>query len=694
MIIELENLVTKILSIFFFSKILNSDESFNFDFNKVKSNIVEKGDLIKLEGRKIYKLFKQVNFYKEIRNKDKIDKFYRLLNDKDLIKNLYKAVIFNYPRLQTKKRKRKTIKSIFKLIKVGKINTLLSFVVRKLIRRRRYLWKHINIIIYRAPFILIGKDYKIYKQKIATTYISQTNKYSINYTKKKKVNAKYIKCVELLLSRSFRIEFNRFFKNILYINKILYYLFNRFYSLLFQYSQKLYDKYFAIPYKGKNRSFNEIMSRFLSVTQKGKEELMLSILLVQKHKLEKRILKSLQSKRDLPIEAFVNLMEREKYYPKHRRTKLPLKAYKWLMKHVYDDMALEEKEYNSRPRVIIEKREEIVESTYPYLPRDPLKFQRDVSNEQFKRTKPLKYRIIRLTKPKVALQPKFFNFYKSGGFISKNLLRTKLNSKKNIPQRVQRILVFCEIVYKNLLKSYKNFFNLIKKFKILYLYNENLKYKISSFIGFCLSLIVSPIFCRISEEREYAHQLKVFLNNYLIRLRLFKRFDLANSFCEVNKGYIFPKKKNLAFYKRLVANVPKIMRRKPNYIFMRYMYKRSFKRLTIRIRSKAVAIYGIRPLYKYNLMATDYCSPMNLKKRFMGKGNFYLTQPNVNFKAKAKHKLYFSALKRSFGYSAAYHINARLYYFSPYNLFLKKVNDDILPEEDSITKYQTYSYQR
>lgn len=418
---------------------------------------------------------------------------------------------------------------------------------------------------------------------------------------------------------------------------------------------------------------------------------MLSILLIRKHQVEKRLLKNLQKKREKPLEKYIQIMEREKYYPKHRRTQIPLRIKKWLMKHVYDDMELEFKESYSRPRVIIEKREEIVEESYPYLPRDPLRFQRDVERDQFKKTKPLKFRIIKLTRPKVILQSKYFNYYKTGKTLSKNLLRTKLNSRVNVPQRVQRILIFCESFYKNLLKgnTYKHFLSLINKFKILYLYKPHLKNKLSTFIGFLLLLIVSPIFRGISEERDYAHHLKVFLNNYLVRLRLFKRYDLANSFNTVNDGYLLPTEENLDFYKKIVVKARKIMLKKPNYIFMRYMYRRSFKRLTIRIRSKISAVFGVMPLFRHNLMATDACSPMNLKKRCMTKGGFYLLQPNVDFKVKSKFRFYISALKRTYGYSAAYHTNAKLYYFSPYNLFLKKFDKELLPEEDIITKYRT-----
>lgn len=692
---EIEKVVSQVLATNSISRVLNFsyEQPFSIeDFDQVQENYNEKNHDLVGEAKTIDNLFKRINYQKDIKDQLKLKKLDFLLKDKDLIKNFFKAFILNRPQLK----KRRTVKKILQNIQRGNLHKLISFVIKKLIKRRKYLWKHINIIMPRVNFILIGKDYKIYKKKLSRTFISQVNKYSIKKSKKKRLNAKYIKCVELIFPKSFLIEFRRFFKYILHINKMLYYFFNKFYSLLFKYSPKLYDKNFVISFRGKIRSFNEVMSRFLSVNNKGKKKLMLSILLMRKHQVEKRLLKNLRQKRELPLERYIKIMEREKYYPKHRRTKLPLRIQKWLMKHVYDDMALEFKESYSRPRVIVEKREEIVETTYPYLPRDPLRFQRDVERDQFKKSKPVKFQIIKITRPKVVLQSKYFNYYKTGKSISKNLLRTKLNSKVNVPQRVQRILRFCESFYKNLLKgnSYKHFLSLINKFKILYLYKPYLKNKLSTFIGFFLLLIVSPIFRGITEERDYAHQLKVFLNNYLVRLRLFKRYDLANSFNSVNDGYILPTDKNLDFYKKIIVNARKIMQKKPNYIFMRYMYRRSFKRLTIRIRSKIATVFGVMPLFRYNLMATDSCSPMNLKKRFMNKGCFYLLQPNVDFKVKSKYRFYISALKRTYGYSAAYHTNAKFYYFSPYNLFLKKFNNDLLPEEDIIAKYQELCFKK
>ena len=121
---------------------------------------------------------------------------------------------------------------------------------------------------------------------------------------------------------------------------------------------------------------------------------------------------------------------------------------------------------------------------------------------------------------------------------------------------------------------------------------------------------------------------------------------------------------------------------------MKFMHRRSLKRLTIRIRSKIAVARGILPLFKYNLVATDACSPINIKKRFKNKGYHYLFQPDVNKKAKGKYKYYLSALKKTFGYSTTFHTNARLYYFSPFNLFLKNPDEINIALADGVAKYK------
>lgn len=542
------------------------------------------------------------------------------------------------------------------------------------------------------PFFVIGKNYKIYKKKIGRTYESQKkSKYVLTYSKKHKLNPNFLKCVEIFINKRFRREFIRFFRRVYHINVLLHYFYHRFYQYLARYSSSIFDKHFSIPYKGKVRDFDYIMTKFSEVTTKGKRELFYIIVGLKKHNYEKRIFHSLKKRRRLPLEQFIKRLENEKYLPFKQRTKLIPKIHKWLMTHVYEDMANEKRESFARPRVIIEKREDLIEETYPYLPRYPVRFQRDIKNENFKKTKILKYKIINLTKRKVIFQSHYFRYYKDGSkLISRNLIKTKANSKINIPIRIQRLYHYCTTFYRNLLKEngYVNFIRMIVKFKTLYLYNPKFKNKTSSFIMFFLTLVMSPLFRGISKEREYAHDLKVFLNNYLIRLRLFKRYQFLNSFTNLKGGYILPIPKYYKFLKKLRDNSLKIMHKRQDIIFSKFMYRKSFKRLTIRIRSKASMVAGIMPLYKYNFMASDGFSPINLKKKFLNNVVHVLLQPNIDYKVKTKYRLYISALKRSYNYSAAYHTDARLYYYTPYNLFIKKFEKEVLPEEDFIAKYK------
>ena len=613
--------------------------------------------------------------------KKKLEKINFILKDKELLKILYKAFYLNKPKFKRKK----VFSRIIKTIRRGKFQNLLGFVVNKLVKRRKSLWRHIHIIMCKVDFFVIGKNFRLFYKQIANTFISQTDTYCLNDQQQARLNAKFIKCVELKLDKAFRIEYRRYFNNIIYLNKMIHFLYKKFYPILVQYCKKICDKYFVIPYKGKTRPFTEIMDSYLEVNRKEKKNIESSIFNLRKFKVEKYLLSNLQKKKEIDLEPYLIIRAREKYYAKHRRTKIDPKIEHWLMKHVYADMALEDKESFTRPRVNLEKREEILEETYPYLPRYSVKLERDLKNEDFKRAKPTKYRIIRLTRPKIVLQPSFFQDSKRKNLIiSKNVLKLKSNSKVGIPHRVQRIIRGCEVFYKKLLRNngYEQFMGLIKKFKLKYLFDSEFRNKPSTIMSYFLFLIMNFKYTGITREREYAHHLKLFLQKYLVRLRLFKRYDLANAFNCVQTGYIIPTRANLAAFKRIKGKARKIMEKKPNYVFMSYMLRKSLKRLTIRIRSKAGAIRGIAPLFKYNLMGTDACSPMNLKKNYMNKGSYYLLQPNVDNKVNYKWKSYNSAVKRTLGYYIAYHTNAKLYYFAPYNLFLKKFEEELLPEED------------
>jgi len=173
-------------------------------------------------------------------------------------------------------------------------------------------------------------------------------------------------------------------------------------------------------------------------------------------------------------------MEKEKYYPKYKRTKFHFRIKKWLNKYIKQELKNEYREYYTRPRVILDKREEEIEVTYPYLPRDPLVFQRDLDAEDFKKKKLVKSKIIRLTKPWIALQSNFFKYSKRGSrIVSHNLLYSKLNSKIHVPERVQRITDSCIKFYKNFFKdnSYASYNFFYDKLKFLLIYKPYLKKK-------------------------------------------------------------------------------------------------------------------------------------------------------------------------------------------------------------------------
>jgi hypothetical protein len=381
-------------------------------------------------------------------------------------------------------------------------------------------------------------------------------------------------------------------------------------------------------------------------------------------------------------------MEKEKYYSNYRKTRFNPRLKKWLMKYVNDELNAEFCEYFSRPRVILEKREEEVTSSYPYLPRKPLLFQRDLDTRSFRRKKNIKFHIIRLTKPWIVMQSQFFK-YKGSNLVSRNLLLNKLNHRLAIPERIERINRSCKNFYKNLLKnnSYYSFIDLITKLKTYFLLKPKLIRNKKFIFLYLLSSMVSSLFSGITEDREYATQLHTFLTHYLVRLRRYKRFDSTRLITELKTGYVKPKPQNLRYLRRFFRKAKNIIKKRPNYTVIKFMHRRSLKRLTVRIRSKIAVARGLSSLFKYNLVATELCSPINIKKHFKNKGFHYLFQPDVNKKAKTKYKYYLSALKRTYGYSTTFHTNARLYHFSPFNLFLKHPDDKSIAQADGVAKY-------
>ena len=616
-------------------------------------------------------LFRKITKYARFKKTSYKAKLDTILKDKLLLKHLIQSFYFTTP----KKVKKKNLKRIYKIVLKNRLFKLIGRIIKKLVLRRKLLWLNIQINIVRfAKFFLIGKDYKIYRKRLAYSFRSQTNKYIVNISKKRRLNTKFIKCVEYLFDRKLMQKIKGVLNKIAKINLHLRYFLNRFPSKLVKYKIKLSDKHFVIPVNSKILSFDESLEHFSKGTLKHKNKILDTILFLYKHKLEKRLLLNILKKRERPLERYLKILENEKYYQKHRKTRFPKRVRRWLMKYVNESLNNEFCEYFSRPRVIFEKKETETESTYPYLPRIPLKFRRDSNAQSFRRKKRTKYRIIRLTKPLVVLQPHFFKYKGRGiNLLSKNVLRTKLGSKLAVPERIQRIRRACQKFYTNFLKdnSYTSFMNLIIKLKTLFLLKPELKNNPKYLIIYLLSSIISPVFSGISEERDYADQLNIFLSNYLIRMRLYKRYDSTKLVVCLKTGYIIPKPIKFKKLKYIYNKTRSVVKKRPNYTALKFMKKRSLKRLTRRIRSKIAVARGLGSLFKHHLIATKLCSPMNLKKNFKTKGYHYLFQPDIDKKAKAKYKYYFSALKRTFGYATAFHTNARLSYFSPYYNFYK-----------------------
>ena len=691
---KLESLIKTISSSFIISTVLKQPHLVNKNkynlyyqtyFNKMKENAMTKHFLIKSDwssGDRFRTITKYENFKIDY-YKSKID---ALLKDKLLFKHLIQGFFFTTP----KKVNRKNLRRIYKLVARKQLFRLIARIIKKLVLRRKLLWLNIqiNMVRHHTKFYLIGKDYKIYRKKIARTYISQTKKYIVNLRKQKRLNAKYIKCVEFFYDRKHMHKIRKVLSKIYKINLHLRYFVNRFASKLIQKKKRYYDSKFVVPINSKILSYNEILDQLLISKRHVKRKIFDTIIFSYKHHLEKRLLNNIQKKRQMSLEYFIRIMEKEKYYSNHRKTRFNPKLKKWLMKHVNDELNDEFREYFSRPRVILNKREDALESSYAYLPRKPLLFQRDLDSRSFRRKKFTKYNIIRLTKPWIVLQSQFFK-YKGSNTISRNLLLNKLNHRLAVPERVERINRSCKRFYNNFLKdnSYQSFINLISKLKTFFLIKPELKRNPKFLFLYLLTSFVGPLFSGISEEREYANQLHTFLTHYLVRIRPYRRYDFTNLIEDLRTGYVTPKPYNLKYLARFFRKTKNIIRKRPNYTVMKFMHRRSLKRLTIRIRSKIAVARGLLPLFKYNLVATDACSPINIKKRFKNKGYHYLFQPDVNKKAKGKYKYYLSALKRTFGYSTTFHTNARLYYFSPFNLFLKNPDEINLALADGVAKY-------
>ncbi len=655
-------------------------------FSKLNKNYLNKFLLVKADWANgdSFRTIAKYDAFKIDYYKTKID---ALLKDKLLIKHLIQSFYFVTPN----KINRRNLRGIYKIVAKNKLFKLIAKIIKKLLLRRRILWLNIriNMVRHHTALYLIGKDYKIYRKRVALTYVSQTNKYSLNKRKKKKLNAKYIKCVEFFYDRKHMCKIRRVLYKIYKINLHLRYFVHRFASKLIKKKTTLFDRRFVVPLNSKKLTYDQILDKLLVSKGNIKQRIFNNIIFSYKHRLEKTLLSNLQIRRQKSLERYIKIMEREKYYVNHRKSKFKPKLKRWLMKHVNDELNAEFCEYFSRPRVILEKREAEVEMNYPYAMSKALPFQRDLDLASFKRKKHNKFHIIKLTKPWIILQSQFFK-YKGSNTVSRNLLRNKLKNRLAVPERIERITRSCKQFYTNLLKGnrYESFINLITRLKAFFLFKPELKRNQKYIFLYLLSSLIGPLYNGIYEEREYANDLHTFLTHYLIRIRPYRRYDATNLVEDLRTGYVSPKRYNLRYLTRFFKKAKNIVRKRPNYTVVKFMHRRSLKRLTIRIRSKIAVARGLLPLFKYNLVATDLCSPINIKKRFKNKGYHYLFQPDVNKKAKAKYKYYITALKKTFGYSTTYHTNARLYYFSPFNLFLKNPDDINLALADGVAKYK------
>lgn len=657
-------------------------------FKKLKTNSAAKlFDIVIDWGKGDY--FRKTAKYFDFKIRSYQLKLNKVLRDKVLVKHLLKSFFFLFPKRLTKKNRKRKLKRILRIIKTKKLSRMVARIFKRLLDRRKLLWMNIRInMVRRGKRFLIGKDYRIYRKKVTTSYPSQKSKLIKTLSRGFRLNAKFIKCIELAFPRKLMKRMRNVLNTIYKINVHLHYFVNRF-PKKYRKSKRVYlDPRFVIPYKSKILSFEETFEILANCKKQVKQKIFDTILFKSKHKIEKHFLGHLKKRRERSFEYFVGVLEKEKYYAQHRKTKFTPVLTKWLNKYIKETINHEFPEYFSRPRVTFDKREQELEDTYPYFPRTPLLLQRDLKARSFKETKENKFYIIRLTKPRIIMQSSLLK-HKSSYSMSNNLLRLKLGSKLSIPERVERIHRSCKKFYNNLLKNHTNlsFRNLFIKLKAYFLMNPELKTNPKYVFLYLLTIYISPLFNGINEEREYAKQLQVFLNNYLVRIRIYHRYDTTRLFTRLKQGYVRPDIDNLYYLLRFYNKARALTKKKPNYTIMKFMHRRALKRLSLRIRSKIAVSRGLLPLFKYNLVATDHCAPINIKKNFKNKGYHYLFQPDVNKKAKAKYKYYFTALKRSFGYSMTYHTNARFYYYTPFNLFLQDPETINIDLADGVMRY-------
>lgn len=565
-LVKLESLIKKLLSSFVISTVLNQPHLVSKNkytlyyqtyFNKTRKNAMTKHFLIQSDWLSSDS-FRTTTKYEEFKIDYYKSKIEALLKDKLLLKNLIKSFFFTNP----KKINRRSLRRIYKLVAKKQLFRLISKIIAKLVLRRKLLWLNIqiNMVRHHTNFYLIGKDYKIYRRKIARTYISQTKKYTVNSKKGKRLNAKYIKCVEFFYNREHMRKLRKVLFKIYKINFYLRYFVNRFAKKLIRKKIKYYDSKFVVPINSRILSYNEILDKLVIGSSRIKKKIFDTIIFSYKHHLEKRFLKNLQKRRQMSLVYFIRILEKEKYYYNHRKTKFNPRLKKWLMKHVHDRLDDEFKEYFSRPRVILDKREEEIEKTYAYLPRKSVMFQRDLEARSFKKKKRIKFKIIRLTKPWIVLQSQFLK-YKGSNTLSKNLLLNKLNHRLAVPERIEKIRRSCKKFYKNFLKdnSYQTFVNLISKLKTFFLFKPELKNNPKYSFLYLLTSYISPLFSGITKEREYAAQLHTFLTQYMVRVRFYRRYDFTRLIEDLRTGYVTPKIENLKYLTRFFRKTQNIL---------------------------------------------------------------------------------------------------------------------------------------
>jgi len=147
-------------------------------FNKVDINYFNKWNANRQEWINSDIIRQTTNYFTEFKPIQAKSKMDALLKDKLLIKNIFYCITFNNRKLI----KRSTVKNIRRAINKNKVLNLVRIILQRLLFRRILLWKDITRAIKKnLKFYLIGKNFKVYKKKIARTYVTQIKPYSLTY---------------------------------------------------------------------------------------------------------------------------------------------------------------------------------------------------------------------------------------------------------------------------------------------------------------------------------------------------------------------------------------------------------------------------------------------------------------------------------------------------------------------------------